>query len=324
MNGNRRGGGSGAAWAAVAALQRAQLGLFTRRQAIGAGASAGAIDARVRRGRYRVWFPGVYAEAGLPETWEVAALAAVLSIGGEAVLARDSAARIHRLPLPHDRGEVLHVLVRNRSFQRVEGLAVHRTRTLLAHHRTTVGTHPVTTASRTVCDLAATLAGRPLRRLVAAAVRDGLCDAVALRSCLRELGPVAGAPRLRALVDELSPLDAQCASEFETVYLRMARRHGIEPTAMNHPVHDATGARRFLDAVYLPEHVWVELDSERFHGTLLDRNDDALRTVSIRRAGTWPEPLRFTWQDVTERPAQVAAQVRTALSAAATARIECG
>jgi hypothetical protein len=95
----------------------------------------------------------------------------------------------------------------------------------------------------------------------------------------------------------------------------MARRHGIEPTAMNHPIRDAARRRRYLDAVYLPEHVWVELDSRRFHGTLLDRNDDALRTASIERAGVWADPLRFTWEDVTERPGEVAAQVRSALAA---------
>lgn len=306
--------------AAVAELQRQQLGLFTRAQAIEAGQSAKAVDGRVRRGRYRRLLPGVYGDAGLPDSWEVAALAAALWAGGDAVLARDSAARIHGLPLPRRRGEMIHLLVGDRCFTARDGIVVHRTGTLPGHHVTVVGAHPVTTATRTVCDLAATLRVRPLRRLVAAAVRDQLTDAIALRSCLRELGPVAGTRALRVLIDELSPLDAQCRSEFESVYLRMARQYGIEPTAMNHPIRDDSGGRRYLDAVYLPEHVWVELDSKRFHGTLLDRNDDATRTASIQRAGVWADPLRFTWQDVTRRPAEVAAQVRGALAAANGAR----
>lgn len=305
--------------AGVAELQRQQLGLVTRAQAVDLGLSAKILDGRLRRNRYRTLLPGVYADIGLPDSWEVAALAAVLWAGGEAVLARDSAARIHGLPLPGGRGEVLHLLVHDRCFVERSGIVVHRTRTLPDSHTTTVGPHPVTTATRTVCDLAATLGPRPLRRLVAGAVRDGLTDEVELRSCLRELGPVAGARALRLLVDELSPLDAQCDSEFESVYLRMARQHGIEPTAMNHPVRDGDGRRRRLDAVHLPEHVWVELDSERFHGTLLDRNDDAIRTAAIERAGEWAEPLRFTWEDVTERPTEVARQVRAALAAAAAA-----
>lgn len=303
--------------AAVAELQRAQLGLVTRSQAAGLGLSAKAVDGRVRRGRYRRLLPGVYGDAGLPDSWEVAALAAVLWARGDAVLARDSAARLHGLPLPRDRGAAIHLLVRDRCFAARDGIVVHRTHTLANHHVTALGPHPVTTATRTVCDLAATLRAGALRRLVAAAARDGLTDPASLRSCLRELGPVPGARALRLLIDELSPLDAQCSSEFESVYLRMAREHGVEPTAVNHPVRDAHGRRRYLDAVYLPEHVWVELDSRRFHGTLLDRNDDAIRTASIERAGEWADPLRFTWEDVTQRPAGVAGVVRRALTAAA-------
>ena len=121
---------------------------------------------------------------------------------------------------------------------------------------------------------------------------------------------------MACLAASVSPLEAQCDSELESVFLAVARQHGLEPTAMNHPVRDATGGRRRLDVVYLPEHVWAELDSERFHRTLLDRNDDALRTTSIERAGAWRDPLRFSWWDVTERPGEVMAQVRTALDAA--------
>lgn len=303
---------------AIAELQRRQLGLFARAQALECGLSPNVLDGWLRRGRIRRHLPGVYGNAGLPDSWEVAALAATMWAGGDAVLCRDSAARIHGLPLPRGRGAVLHLLVHDRRFRERDGILVHRTRALPAHHVTTVGPHPVTTPTRTVCDLCGTLQGRALRRLVAAAVRDELTDACSLRACMREVGPVAGTRALRRLVDELSPLDAQCNSEFETVYLRMARRHGIEPTAMNHPIRDEHGGRRYLDAVYLPERVWVELDSERYHGTLLDQNDDAVRTASIERAGVWADPLRFTWNDVTQRPAAVAHVVRTALAAART------
>ena len=147
-------------------------------------------------------------------------------------------------------------------------------------------------------------------------MRDELTTAIALRAAMREVGPVAGTVRLRALVDELSPLEAQCDSVLESIFLDVARCHGLEPTVMNHPVRDEDGRRRRLDAVYLPERVWAELDSKRFHSTLLDRNDDAMRTNAIERAGTWTAPLRFSWWDVTERPGAVMTQVRTALAAA--------
>lgn len=303
---------------ALGAIQRRQHGAFTRQQAISAGVSAKAVDGRVRHGRYRVLLPGVMAEQGVPDSWELRAMSAILWAGGEALLARGTAAKALGLPVPAEATRRIHLLVRNRTFVTPSGIVVHRTRSLPATDRTSVGPLWATTATRTVCDLAGHLGSTDLRQLVSAAVRNGSTDAVAMRTALRRLGRIRGAVQLRHLVDELSPLDAQCDSALETVYLRMARRYGIEPTAMNHPVRDGSGRRRYLDAVYLPEHVWVELDSERFHGTLLDRNDDTLRTISIERVGEWADPLRFTWQDVTQRPAVVADQVRAALADART------
>ncbi len=302
----------------LAELQRRQFGAFSRAQALRVvGATPSTIDGRVAAGRYRVLLPGVLAEQGLPDSWELRTMAAVLWVGGEVAVARASAARLHGLPLPGSLTDGIHLLVRSRSYRSPpRGITVHRTTRLSPADVMRVGPLPLTVPTRTVCDLAGTLGPTALRRLVAGGVREGLTDASSLRATMRWLGRFRGAVALRALVDELSPLDAQCRSEFETVYLRMARRHGIEPTAMNHPTRDAHGHRRYLDAVYLPEHVWVELDSRRFHGTLLDQNDDVLRTLAVRAAGDWPEPLRFTWEDVTDRPADVAAQVRHALEQA--------
>ncbi len=302
----------------LARLQRRQHGAFTRKQAINAGLSAATVGGRVRNDRYRVLMPGVMAEAGVPDSWELRAMAAVLWAGGDAVLARGSAARSLGLPVPRAATDQLHLLVRNRCFAAPDSLVVHRTVTLDDVDRTVVGPLPVTTATRTACDLAGDLGHSALRKLVAAAVREGMTDPLKLRTAMGRLGRIRGVAQLREIVDELSPLDAQCRSEFETVYLRMARRHGIEPTAMNHPIRDGNDGRRYLDAVYLPEHVWVELDSRRFHTTLLDRNDDAIRTAAIERAAVWAEPLRFTWHDVTERAPEVATQVRAALAAART------
>lgn len=218
--------------------------------------------------------------------------------------------------MPATSTTAIHLLVADRTFEVPSGLVVHRTRHLLRHHRGEVRGLPVTTPARTVCDLAGELGTPDLRRIVAAAARGHLADATELRRTLRELRRVRGAPRLRPVLEELSPLDAQCRTELETFYLRVARRGGIEPTAMNHPVRDATGGRRYLDAVYLPEHVWVELDGKRTHTISLDRNDDAKRTADVRGVAPWPEPLRFGWADLRDRPGGVVAEVRRALAAA--------
>jgi very-short-patch-repair endonuclease len=302
----------------LAALQRRQHGVFTRAQAIRCGVRPTTVDGRRRIGRYRVLLPGVMVDAGTPDRWVLRAMAALLWVGGEAVLARGSAARAHGLALPPSHDERLRVLVRSRCPAAPADVVVHRTSRWSDDDLTSVGPLRVTTVSRTICDLAGELGPVALRRLVAEAVRSGGTDASSLRATMVWMGRFRGAVALRRLVAELSPLDAACASELEHAYLRLARAHGIEPTAMNHVVRDADGRRRVLDVVHLPERVWIELDGAAYHDGVLDRADDLRRTEAILRAGGWRAPLRFTWEDVHERPGHVVAEVRSALTAART------
>src|SRR5690606_19953688 len=96
------------------------------------------------------------------------------------------------------------------------------------------------------------------------------------------------------------------------------------PTAMNHPVQDANGQLRYLDAVWLPEQLAVELDSAAFHRLATDQVDDRERGNAVLLAG-WHGPLRFTWWDVTERAKQVVSTIhaglRVARAANASARV---
>lgn len=297
-------------------IAQRQLGLITRAQALACGLTGNQVDARLRAGKWRRLLPGVYAQSGVPDGWRLRALAAALWAGGDAVLARGSAARVHELPVPAAALDRLHLLVAQRRLAPQDGIVVHRTRRRIEEHMTIVGPFPVTTPTRTVCDLAGELSAPDLRAVVAAAVRAGATDALDLRTTLSRLGRVRGAARLRDSIDELSPLDAQCRSELETLYLRVARRGGVEPTAMNLPIRDDEGRRRYLDAAYLPERLPVELDGKQFHSNTLDVNDDVRRASSIVATGAWHPPLRFTWEDLTERPERVVQTVRAALVAA--------
>ena len=109
-------------------------------------------------------------------------------------------------------------------------------------------------------------------------------------------------------------------SELESLYLRVMRPLGLEPDVVNHPVIDAAGARRYLDAAYLPEHVPIELDSRQEHGTLLDWNDDTRRQNDIVLTEPWRPMLRFSWDDLHNHLGEVAHRVRLALRAAGTTR----
>lgn len=304
----------------LAAISRRQFAAFAWRQAREAGLHDTTIAQRLGRGRYRELLPGVLAEAGAPDRWEARAMAALLAVGGEAVLARGSAARVLDLDVPPPALEGLHVLVRQRTFPKLPGVTVHRTRNLTDEDMTRAGPLATTTAPRTIVDLAGELGPIALRRTVAHAVRRELTGPTELRILCRRLGRIRGKRQLLALVDELSPLDRDCRSELETRFLRLMRGEGLVPTAMNHPVVDANGQRRLIDAVYLPERVPVELDSRLAHGTLLDWHDDLRRENAIVLTG-WRPFLRFSWADVTQRPDEVVTLVRRALAAATSERL---
>jgi len=300
----------------LAALARRQFAVFSREQAMMLGVPATTLESRVARGRYRVLLPGVYAEAA-PDSFAARALAAQLGVGGEAVLARGTAGRILGLDIPRYLREGMHVLVRDRTFEALPDLTVHRTANLDESDVRHVGPLRVTTASRTIADIAGGCGPQALRRTVADAVRRELTTATDLREMCRRLGRIRGKRQLLALVDELSPLETACRTELESRFLRVMTRAGLPPTAMNHPVVDAFGQRRLLDAAYLPEMVPVELDSKLAHGTLLDWHDDLRRENAVVLTG-WRDFLRFSWDDVTNHPELVIKTVKKALDAATT------
>lgn len=180
---------------------------------------------------------------------------------------------------------------------------------------TTVRLLPVTTATRTICDLAGQLTEADLRRVVSAAVRRGLTSASRLREASARLGRFRGKRALDRIIDQLSPLEASSRAESESLFLRITTRAGIPPTSLNHRVRDAFGGIRYLDAVYLPERIPVELDSRGSHGTLLDWHDDLRRENAVVLAG-WRDFLRFSYADLRDRPSEVVEVVHRALRAA--------
>lgn len=305
----------------LARLLRRQYGAFAQRQAIELGFEAPTIHMRFRRNRYRELLPGVGAEHGAPDTWEQRAMAALLWAGGDVALARGSAGRLHGWELPSRATNKMHLLTRQRSRPVPAGLVLHRS----ASFDPTSDVHKAgplrfTSPARTIVDLAAVLTPSELREVVAEAVRRAQVDAGSLGCAMQSAGRVTGIPALRRILAELSPLHAACRSWLESAYVDLTDGTGLEPDAMNHPVRDARGDRRLLDAVYLTEHLPVELDGKETHTTALDVADDEDREEQVRLAGPWREFLRFTHEDVVERGEEVLAAVEAALRAAGSDR----
>ena len=268
---------------------------------------------RVQWGWYESLPRQVYRDVAVPMTDRTRWFAAALGIGRGAVVACHSACQAYGLGSAI-RDSTVHVVVKCTCPHPTTGVTVHRSLTLRPGHVTTIAGLPVTTMARTLCDVAGRVGPIRLRRLLAEAVRRGLTDPMDLRATMNDVGKFRGKVALGDLLDELSPLQAVTASALESEFLHLMSEAGLAPTAVNHPVVDAEGTTRFIDAVYLPERLPIELDSHLAHGSLLDWNDDTRRENRIVLTG-WRAFLRFNWADVTRHGAAVVDTVRRALAA---------
>src|SRR5690349_16132509 len=102
-----------------------QGGVVSRSQAIQAGLSPGMIKFRVRSGRWRQIYPGVYATFSGDLTRRTRLWAAVLSAGPGAALSHETAAELYRLV--DKPAEVIHLTVpAGRRVWPAEGVILHR------------------------------------------------------------------------------------------------------------------------------------------------------------------------------------------------------
>ena len=294
---------------------RRQLGIVTTQQAVSVGIDHHRLASLLSRGVLVRRFRGVYAFRGAPDSREARWLAAQFAIGRSAALSHGTAAAAHGLPIDRHDGRI-HVIVGRYSRAAPPGVVVHESPNVEVATALRHGGLRVTSVARTLCDVAA---GMPdaasLRQTVAAAVRSGQVTPDDVRREMELRRRFTGRAALRHVLEELSPLEAQARHELESLFLRVTTRGGVAPTAMNHRVTDADGRTRYLDAIWLPTGVYAELDSRRFHGTLVDWHDDQRRENAIGLAG-FPICLRFSWWDLQRHPERVIETIRRALLAA--------
>jgi hypothetical protein len=285
----------------IATIAARQHGLVTRIQATEAGLSRRAIEHRVAIRRWAIVRRGVYLLAGVPRTWEQAALAACLAAGEGTLVAGATGARLWTLRqngLPRDRIRLLSAADRR---VRLAGVTAHRSIFLpacdVARHRLV----PVTSTARTIVDASAHLTPRLAGLLLDDADRRGLVTLEAVRACAARLvGP--GRRQLGAIREVLirrlpgwDPGD----SDLEVLALTLIRRAGLPMPVQQHAV--AFDHEEFeIDLAY-PEHlVAIELDGWDFHRLRSDFDRDA-RKRALLAAHRW-HVLPFTTETIHDLP----------------------
>lgn len=278
----------------LAALARAQHAVVTRAQMVAAGVTADEIKGRIARGSLIRVHRGVYRVGHSAPSLRATLIAAVLACGDGAVLCGGSAARLHQLTRgPAPKPEVLTPTER-----RIEGIATHHSRTLIAADTTTVAGIPVTTIHRTLVDLAATLTPEQLARACHEAGVRHRTTPRQVQAVLRRRARTRGARTLRRILNGDEPV---VLSRLESAFIALLSEAGIPTPVTNRQ----TGSHR-VDCRWPHHRLTVELDSFRFHNTRRSWEQDRNREREAHARGD--EFRRYTWADV-EAPRQMLAEL---------------
>jgi REase_MTES_1575 len=278
---------------AIAALAVAQHGVVSRAQLLLLGLSDHHVDHRLRRRRLHRVHRGVFAVGHTALTVDGRRMAAVLAVGGDAVLSHATAAAAWEL---RPRSGSIHVTVPGTAGRkRRAAIRLHRSRTLTPHQTTTHRGIPITTPARTIIDLARTLNGRPLEHALDLAERRRLLD-------FKELQHHPIPPSLQAVLSLYTAGSTVTRSEMEERFLALCDDHGIPRPQVNTRIEGEE-----VDFVWRDARLIVEVDGYAYHRSPSSFEDDRERDVVLALAG-W-RVLRFTWTQLTQRPAWVARAV---------------
>ena len=223
-------------------------------------------------------------------------LAAVLAYGPTAVIShRTAAAMWELLPTAQTR---IDVTVPGTSRRRRPGIALHRTRELRARRGRPARRCPVTTVTRTLCDLAARGSARARchRRSTGRAASGQFRLARHMRCAWRSIATrlAAAPPRSRRMLDGYAPA-AVHALRARTSLPRARRAAGLPEPRVNCRV-----AGLEVDIHWPQWHLVVELDGRAYHSDPTAFERDPIRDAKLMRAGCLV--LRVTAKRLTYHP----------------------
>ena len=287
------------------AVARHQAGVFTRAQALSEGWSYWQIRERVRSGRWML-LPGQNITAS-PEHIDAEAVAwsAHLALPA-AVLSHTTAGALMRFPVPADHS-VAHVITSRH--QVATGLIGHRDTPSLGHTLIQAGL-PVTSRARTALDCLGILAWLDQLRLWAWVCSRGILTIEQLACAVRERFASPGNANLLRL---LAWARDGALSEAERRMHKLLRAAGISGWRANARICDGSGTIiAVADILFVLQRLIIEVDGFEAHSGTEAFVNDRRRQNALVNAGY--RVLRVTWRDLTERPQQLMAEIRAAIT----------
>lgn len=287
-------------------LAEAQHGVASRRQLMGLGMGRGAIEDRIARGQLRRVHWGVYAVGHRPAGRESRWMAAVLSMGPRAVLSHRSAGSLWRiLPAMSISPEV----TRATRCESRPGLRAHCA-VLRADEITCLDGIPVTSAPRTVLDVAALATTHQMEKALNEMQVRGITDKLSIADLLERYPRKRGTAKLKALLADETAVRGVTRKELEERFAALLDRTDLPRPRLNADV--AVRGHFFeADCLWAEQRVIVELDGRAAHGTDRAFEKDRERDRLLASEG-W-HVIRITWRQLRDDASAVIADLRRLL-----------
>lgn len=278
-----------------------QHGIVTRPQLLELGASPDAVDRRLATGWLERMHRGVY-RVGPVAARHSREMAAVLACGDGAVVSHRWAVALWGLLPRQDRGELVDIALRV-GCRRRPGIRIHRPARLGDDETTILHRVPVTTAARTLYDIAGSVPSRELEQAVAEALATGVATRRQVVRILARHPGRRGALRLHGILSARTA-PARTRSVAEEVFLVLVRRAGLPEPEVNVMVSGYE-----VDFRWPAERLVVEIDGYAYHSSRRKFEVDRRRDAELSGAGELV--MRVTWDQLQdEREAVLARLVR--------------
>jgi putative AbiEi antitoxin of type IV toxin-antitoxin system len=285
-----------------------QHGVIARAQMAELGLTRAKIEWRVATNRWERLRPGVYGIAGSPPSWRRDLIAACFAAGPRAAASHRSAALLRglagfdlclpELTVPRDRRRLL------------PGVVLHWA-DLSSVDVTVVDAIPVTSAARTMIDLAAVVSRDNLEEALDDALRRKIVTLSWLKWRLTRIGRRPGVAVIRDLVQERTDRSGVPESVLETKVLRVFKKGGLPRPVIQHEVPETDGSIR-VDAAYPELRIAIEVDGWDPHGGRIPFDKDRARRNVLTGLGWYV--VHVTWTDLKERPEEVIRTVRAVIA----------
>ena len=291
-------------------LATKQHGLLTAAQLRAAGYSKRMVASRVHDGVMMRRATGVLQLAGSSPTWEQSVMAAVLAAQPVAAASVRSAARLWGFRSVDDEVEVSIVFPRRVV---LDIAIVHRSRDLTPSDITEVDGIPTTTPDRTICDLGLVFPETEVYRILCHAIAVGLVTPHELWTMRHRTSKQGrnGTGVLQRVLEALPDGIERVESGPEALFLKLCEDAGLPRPMIQLPIRVAGRSFR-LDFAWPGSKVFVEVDGAAFHSSIDQIAADGGRQNLLVQFG-W-RPVRFTYEDLRSRQAQVARAVRQILA----------